>query len=136
MTAVLCRAALEVALAAMSPALATANENVSYKPVVGTPYQRVTVLLAAPANLEMGNARFTEQGFMQIDLAYPLGTGPAAPTARADLIRSTFYRGASFTSGGVTVHIEKTPEIAPGRVEEDRFVIPVKVRFFAHILRS
>jgi hypothetical protein len=57
-------------------------------------------------------------------------------TTRAELIRSTFYRGASFTSGGVTVNIEKTPEIAPGRVEEDRFVIPVKVRIFAHVIRS
>jgi hypothetical protein len=136
MSAVLCRAALEVALAAMSPALATAWENAPYTPVAGTPYQRVTLLLAEPANLEMGSARYTEQGYLQISLAYPLNAGAGAATARAELIRSTFYRGASFTSGGVTVNIEKTPEIAPGRVEEDRYVIPVKVRFFAHVIRS
>jgi hypothetical protein len=136
MSAVLVRAALEVALAAMSPALATAWENAPYTPVAGTPYQRVTLLLAEPANLEMGSARYTEQGYLQISLAYPLNAGAGAATARAELIRSTFYRGASFTSGGVTVNIEKTPEIAPGRVEEDRYVIPVKVRFFAHVIRS
>jgi hypothetical protein len=136
MSAILVRRALEVALAAMTPALATAWENAPYTPVVGTPYQRVTLMLAEPDNPEMGSARYTEQGIFQIDLKYPLNGGPSAVTTRAELIRSTFYRGASFTSGGVTVNIEKTPEIAPGRVEEDRFVIPVKVRIFAHILRS
>jgi hypothetical protein len=136
MSAVLVRRALEVALAAMTPSMATAYENAPYSPVNGTPYQRVTVLRAQPANPEQGGNLHTEQGFMQIDLAYPLGAGPAAAEARAELIRSTFYRGRSFTSGTVTVTIERTPEIAPGRVEEDRFVIPVKVRFFAHIIRS
>jgi hypothetical protein len=33
----------------------------------------------------------------------------------------------------VTVNIERTPEIMPGRVEEDRFVLPVRVRFYSHI---
>lgn len=136
MSAVLVRTALEVALAAMSPAVATAWENEPYTPVVGTPYQRVNLMLAAPDNPEMGSARYTEQGIFQISLAYPLDAGPGAATARAELIRSTFYRGASFVSGAVTVNIEKTPEIAPGRVEEDRFVIPVRVRFFAHIVRA
>lgn len=132
MSAVLCRRALEVELAAMIPAVATAYENAPFTPVAGTPYQRVTVLLAEPANLEM-SADHTEQGFMQVDLKYPLGGGPAAASTRAELIRSTFYRGASFTASGVTVHIERTPEIMPGRVEEDRYVVPVRIRFYAHI---
>lgn len=136
MSAVLVRAALEVALNAMSPSLATAWENAPYAPISGTPYQRVNLLLAEPDNPEMGGHLHTERGYLQVSLAYPLNAGPGTATARADLIRSTFYRGRSFTSGAITVHIEKTPEIAPGRVEEDRFVIPVKVRFFAHIVRS
>lgn len=132
MSAAAVRAALEVALAAMSPALATAYENANYSPVVGTPYQRVFVLRAAPDNPEIG--RFTiERGIMQISLYYPLGTGPAAAEARAELIRTTFYRGASFTASGVTTIIERTPEISPGRAEDDRWVVPVRVRFFAHI---
>lgn len=133
MSAVLVRQALEVALAAMSPALSTAWENVPFTPVSGEPFQRVTVLLAEPANPVIGPDFHTEQGFMQVDLAYPLNAGPGAATARAELIRSTFARGAPFTASGVTVTIERTPEIMPGRVEEDRFVIPVRVRFYAHI---
>lgn len=133
MSAALVRKALEVALAAMSPALSTAYENAPFSPVVGTAYQRVTLLLTEPANPVVGGGFYTEEGFLQVDLAYPLDAGPAAATARAELIRTTFYRGASFTASGVTVNIERTPEIMPGRVEADRFVIPVRIRFYAHV---
>lgn len=134
MSALKVRNALETALNAMSPALASAWENSAYIPVAGTPYQRVTLLLAEPVNAEIGRSGlYMEQGFMQVDLAYPLNAGAGAATARAELIRSTFYRGASFTASGVTVTIERTPEIMPGRVEEDRFTVPVRIRFYAHI---
>lgn len=136
MSAVAIRAALEVALAAMSPTLATAWENADFDPAPGTPYQQVSLLLAEPVNAEMGanaNAYYTEQGFLQIDLKYPLGEGPAAATTRAQLLRSTFYRGASFTASGVTAHIERTPEILPGRFEDERYVVPVRIRFYAHV---
>jgi len=136
MSAVLIRAALEVALATVGTNFPTAWENTPFQPVSGTAYQRVNLLLATPANPEMGSARYTEQGFLQVTLAYPLNTGPAAAHTRGELLRSTFYRGRSFTSGAVTVHIETTPEISPGRVEADRWEVPVKIRFFAHILRS
>ena len=131
MSLVAVRTALEVALAAMSPALATAWENVPYEPVSGTPYQRVFLLPAAPDNPEMGRLA-REQGIFQISLAYPLNAGPGAALARAELIRDTFYRGATFTASGVTTTIERTPEISPGRIEEDRYVVPVRVRFFSH----
>ena len=136
MSAVAVRSALQEALVDITPTIGFAWENVKYSPVPGTPYARVTVLLAEPANAEVGaGARtyYTEQGFMQVDLRYPLGNGPTAALTRAEAIRSTFYRGASFTASGVTAHIERTPEIMPGRVEDDRFVIPVRSRFYAHI---
>lgn len=134
MSAVLIRYALEEALAGMSPALATAPENESFAPAEGTPYQRVTMLLAEPVNAEIGRAGLhREEGFLQVDLKYPLNRGSGAAATRAELIRSTFYRGASFTASGVTVNIERTPEIMPGRVEEDRYVVPVRIRFYSHI---
>jgi hypothetical protein len=135
MSAVKVRSALETALAAMSPALSTAFENAPFTPTVGTPYQRATLLLAQPANDEFSST-YREEGFLQVDLAYPLSDGPGAASARAEMIRTTFPRGASFTASGVVVNIERTPEIMPGRVEEDRFIIPVRVRFYAHITGS
>lgn len=131
MSAVLIRTALETALAAMSPSLATAYENTPYTPIVGTPYQRVTLLLADPFQPEIG--RMTqERGFLQVSLAYPLNAGPSAAATRAELIRDTFYRGRSFTASGITVTIEKTPEISPAMIEPDRYVVPVRIRFFAN----
>lgn len=134
MSSVLVRRALEVALAAMAPSIAYAWENTPYTPVVGTPYAGVFLLLAQPANNEVGGNLYREEGFLQVSLAYPLDAGPGAAAARAELIRTTFKRGSSFTASGVTVNIERTPEIAPGRIEEDRYVLPVKIRFYAHVV--
>lgn len=125
------RNALETALNGISPSLATAWENSPYTPVFGTPYQRVYLLAAEPDNPEMGR-HVVERGFLQVSLAYPLDDGPGAAMTRAELIRSTFYRGAAFTASGITTQIERTPEIAPAQIEDDRYVVPVRVRFFAH----
>ena len=130
------RSALEVALAAMSPAMPTAYENAPFIPVVGVAYQRAFLLTAQPENTEMGNTRHTEIGIFQISLNYPLSTGPRDATLRAELIRSTFYQGRTFSAGGIDATVENTPEIAPGRVEDERYVVPVKIRFFSHVIRS
>jgi hypothetical protein len=126
------RAALETQLATVSPAISTAYENAEFTPVTGTPYQQVTLLPATPANVEMGPG-YTEQGIFQANLFYPNGSGPADAIARAELIRAAFPYAASFVSGGVTVNIIATPEIGPARPEDDRFMVPVKIRFQARI---
>lgn len=132
MSIVSIRAALETALAAMSPALATANENVSYSPTPGTPYQDVAVLFARPDNTE-NSASHLSQGFMQVTLRYPLNTGSAAAATRAEAIRTAFPRGRSLTSGAVKVTITDTPEILPAYTDADRYCVPVRVRFHSHI---
>ena len=127
------RAALETRLAAMSPALATAYENVPYAPVLGTPFQAVYLLPATPDNSTMGDGHYVEQGIFQVSLFYPLQAGPKAAADRAELIRTQFKRGTSMTSGSVTVRIMRTPEIGQGRVDGDRWHIPVKCVYFAEI---
>ena len=132
MSAVKIKAALETALNGMS-ALATAWENVPYTPITGTAYQQVNILFAEPDNVEYGRT-YRELGYMQVKLMYPLEKGSSAAMTRAELIRSTFYRGASFTNSGVTVIIDKTPEISAGSIEIDRYAIPVKIRFFSNVI--
>ncbi len=132
MSIVAVRAALETALDGMSPALATQYENAPFTPTPGTAYQAVALLTAQPRNDEV-SASHVEQGLFQITLRYPQNTGPAAAAARANLIRATFYRGASFTSGSVTVTVNRTPEILPAFTEGDRYVVPVRVPFEAPI---
>lgn len=127
------RRALEGALNAMAPAVATQYENTRYTPVAGTPYQACYLLPAEPGNEEIG-PNYTQAGLFQINLFYPAdGSGPAAATTRAEAIRTAFYRGRSLTSGGVVVTINRTPEIAPAFADGDRLVIPVRVRFFASL---
>lgn len=128
------RIALETKLSAMSPALSTAWENSPYTPTVGTPYQMVWLLPAEPDNPTMGDDFYREMGIFQITLMYPLQTGPAAAMARAELIRTAFKRGTSMTSGTVTVIVDKTPEIGVGRIDGDRWAVPVKVPWHADII--
>lgn len=133
MSSILIRAALESALAGMSPALATAWENVPYTPVTGTPYQAAFLLMARPAKMVMDQGIRREQGMLKVILRYPLNAGPSAAQARAELIRSTFYAGRTLSASGVTVTIDGTPEIAPAAVDGDRYAMPVNVFFYSNI---
>jgi hypothetical protein len=124
--------ALESALAAMMPALATEYSNMTLAPVIGTPWQRATLLPAEPANPEIGGALVQEVGIFQISLFYPIGFGSADALARAQMIRSVFKRASAFTSNGVTVTVERTPEIGPALIEKDWYHLPVRIRYFSN----
>lgn len=127
------RAALETALYDAAPTFATAWENAAFAPIAGTPYQRVHVLFARPDNLIFGRA-WRELGFMQVKLMYPLGTGSAAIAAKVNALCAVFYRGASFINNNITVVIHNSPSVSAGRVEGDRYAVPIKIRFFANNL--
>jgi len=128
------RAALQSKLDGMSPALATAWENFKDDsvPIDGVPYQ-AAYLLPSVENPTMGDDYHRLIGIFQINLYYPLLEGTATAEARAELISTTFKRGTSMASGGITTRIEKTPEIMPGRADGDRWMIPIKIRFFAGV---
>lgn len=135
----LCRAALETALKNITPELNTLNpekttawDNVQHVPGSGIPYQRATVLFAAPDNPVYGPG-YQERGILQVTLYYPIQTGAGAAALRAALIRDTFKRGTSLVSGAVTVVIEKTPEIGAGTPDGDRWALPVKIRWYANV---
>lgn len=132
MSIVSIRQALESAVDGITPALATAWENDEYTPVTGTPYQRVYLLPVDPENIEYGDV-YRENGILQINLFYPLKAGTATAATRAELIRSTFKRGNSYSKDGISVVINKTPKIKQGRRIDDRWMIPVDINFFAHV---
>lgn len=126
------RIALETALGTISPAIDTYYENSTYKPVMGAAYQTVSFVFAAPMNEEYG-PNYRESGYMQVNLKYPQGTGSKDIEARIALIRNKFKRGVSFTQNGVVTIIDRTLEVRPGFSDEERFVKPVFVKFFANI---
>jgi hypothetical protein len=127
------RAALESRLNNMANPISTAWENAHFAPVAGTPYQAAYLLPATPDNPTMGDSFYREQGIFQVSLFYLLQEGPATAAARAELIRTAFKRGTALTSGTVTVRILRTPEIGQGRVDGDRWHVPVKCTYFAGI---
>ena len=127
------RIALETKLNGMTPSISTAWENVPFTPVSGTPYQAAYLLPATPANPTMGDGYYREHGIFQITLMYPIQAGTLTAATRAELIRSTFKRGTTLISGTVSVIIERTPEIGQGRVDGDRWALPVKIRWYAGI---
>jgi hypothetical protein len=127
------RRALETALAGMTPELSTAYENLDFKPTEGVAYQQANFLFAEPENPEMGDTFTREQGIFQILLKYPQNKGSKEVDARADLIKSVFHKKAEFTNAGITVTIERTPAVFPGYRDTDRWVVPVRVRFYSNI---
>jgi hypothetical protein len=125
------RAVLETQLATVSgPDYAW--ENTPYVPVTGTPYAQPVLLATTPANLEMGPA-FTEQGIFQVNGFWPKDAGSADATAWAESVRDAFPYATTLSAGGITVDIINTTEIGPARPEDDRFMVPVKVRWSARI---
>lgn len=124
--------AFEIALSEITPALPTAWDNVEFNPVAGQSWQKVDILFAEPDNPEWGSG-YQQRGFMQVMLFASLLDGAFIARQRAELLRSIFYRKATFTNGGIVVQVERTPDILPGRVDNDWYTLPVRVRFFANI---
>lgn len=133
MSQIAIRNALENALAAITPAIDIVHENEAYAPIAGRPYCEAHVLFATPANPTMGDGFYQELGIFQINLQYPTEVGTADAAAQAQLIRDAFSRGATFADGGVTVQVDRTPELSAGTVDGDRWFQPVKIRWHADI---
>ena len=125
--------ALEVRLSELDPDIATDWENTNFTPVTGTPYQAANVLFAEPENPTFGDDFYRQRGYLQVQLRYPSNTGKAAAFQRAGLLQSWFKRGLSLEADGITTIVEKTPEVTNGQNDGDRYVVIVRVRFYANI---
>lgn len=126
--------ALESAVKSAFPTMPIGWENVSYSPPVdGSMWFAVNVIPATPENPTLGDAFHREVGFMQIMISSPIDGGSGKSYSKAELIRDAFPRGTSFTSGGYTVTIAKTASIGPGSRQQDRFMLPVRIYWFANI---
>ena len=132
MSALTIRQLLEQRVAAMTPALATAWENVLFEPP-DAPWQDVTLMLDAPQRPTLGSAFWRQRGHLQILLVYPLNTGVATVMARAELIRTTFPQGLTLSSGSVRILLETNAEIARGRELSGWYQVPVTIPFTADI---
>lgn len=129
MSVPLIRRAFENRLLAMAPALATALQNAKFEPVLGTPYQRLYLLPAEPATVDIGLATTDERGIFQVSLCYPQEKGPGAAEARAELIRQHFSVGTEMIESGLRIRVTRKPAIAAGIPDGAWWMVPVSIRY-------
>lgn len=130
------RAALDARLEAYTPALSIAWENQGYKPAVGSAFVKVDLLPARTENPEFGagaNDVRVLRGIYQLRLNHPVNAGPSAAAALADALVAHFARGSSYTYGGTTVRLLKTPSVAPAYPDGAWYVTPISVEYRAEI---
>lgn len=125
--------ALERHLNLLTPALATAYENVAFTPVAGTAYQRVVVVPTKTVNPVMGSEYRREEGELQVFLAYPQGVGSTNVLSRATLVQDHFKRGLTLTEGNVQINFYRTPKIAGSLLTTDRIVVPIIISYEAEV---
>lgn len=127
------RKLLETRLNALTPPLPTSYENTNFTEPTGA-YQKVQLVPIKALNPVMGDDYYREVGEFQIFLAYPRNNGTADAAERADLLKQHFSRGLTMQEGNVRVHILQTPRIAGGMIVNDRYVVPVIVRYEVEVL--
>lgn len=132
------KAALETRLKAMSTLLPTQWENTAFTPPNSGAWQSVNFLPAEPENPSIlgvaGSEMYRENGFMQVTLSYPAQGGAGSALTKAEAIRDWFPRGGSYSFGGLTVVVRRTPRIGPAMVQGDRYVLPVSIPYFANVI--
>lgn len=132
------KTALEARLKAMSPLLPTQWENSAFTPPSSDPYQTVHLLPAEPANPSIlgvaGSEMYRELGVMQVTLVYPAKGGAGSALSKAEAIRDWFPRGQSLSYGGLTTIISRTPRIGPAMVQNDRYILPISISYFANVI--
>ncbi len=123
---------VETYLKSLTPDFPTAWENVNFKPPAG-PFQVPTFLFAEPDNRGSKDSPYLQRGLCTINLAYPTNQGGGAAQAKAEDLKEHFKAGTTIAADDFNVIVEKTPEITGGNIEESRYIVRVRVRFFAYI---
>lgn len=128
------RAALETRLAALFPDFPTAFENAEFDEPEKDPFQEAYVLFSDPDNPTMGDEFYRQRGIFQITCRFPLLEGSENAGLHGEILRQGFARGLSLSADGVTTHIERTPAIGNGSNIAGRWVIIVRVTFYADVM--
>ncbi len=73
-------------------------------------------------------------GFLQVDLNYPVGNGTKAIGEKADAIINAFTAAKRFTDSGQEV-ICKTCGRSPGRTKDGTYTVSVSLYWYAYVIR-
>lgn len=132
MSITLIEAALEKHLLTI-PCIDTAYENKTFEPKTGVPYQRINHLTNTPLDITLERDLTEERGIMQVSLLYPLNQGRVPAKTQAMAIRDAFKPPRILSAGGISIEIRRTPSIAGGMPDGDRYMVPVSIYWNAFI---
>jgi hypothetical protein len=127
------RKLLEQRLAALSPSLPTAWENVEFKPPNGK-YLMCSIKLGEPDDRNIGCDYYREEATLNVYICDKLGIGPSSAFETAESVRALFNKGLTLEESNVKITILVTPRIAGGAVTTDRYVVPVVIKAMVEVL--
>lgn len=120
------QSALEKRLLSLAPQLPTAWENATFTPPAGM-WQRVSHLINTPRDVSLALDAVIDQGIFQVSLYAPINTGRLAAMQRAQAIRAHFAPPLDLIEGLAWVQIYRTPAIAGGMPDGDRWHLPISI---------
>ena len=109
----------------------TAYENTTFTPATGQPYQRSALAPLTPENPTLGDDYHREVGFYQVVLSYPKGEGVGNITSMAELVKDYFKRGTTLVEGSDKIIIDRTPQISPVYINDNRAEITIRIRYYS-----
>ena len=119
-------------LKALTPALPTALEGMSFTPPTGM-YQRLQFVVEPPTDPTFGTYFYRENVQVQIFVVDKLDVGTTNAETRAELIRDWFNKGLTLTEGNVRMHVLRTPHVSSAAVAADRIIVPVLIQVTAEV---
>lgn len=114
-----------------------AAENSPFsKPTDQSPWAAVHIFMNQPSVATLGaEGQDAHDGIMQIDLNYPLNTGEAAVTAKADGLTDFFKAGKRLAHSGVELTVSSCGR-SRGREVEGWYRVSMTVTWFARVSRN
>ena len=114
-----------------------AVENAPFdKPTDQSPWAAAFVLMNQPSVATLGDeGQDGHDGFLQIDLNYPLMTGEAAVTAKADELTDFFKAGKRLAHSGVELTVASCGR-SRGREVDGWYRVSMTVTWFARVSRN
>ena len=109
----------------------TAFENITFTPVLNQPHQLSRLIPLPVENPTFGDNYNREIGFYQVVLSYPKGNGVGDITTMADKVKDYFKRGTTLIEGSDKIIVDRTPEISPVYINDNRAEITIRIRYYS-----
>lgn len=109
----------------------TAFENITFTPVLNQPHQLSRLVPLPVENPTFGDNYNREIGFYQVVLSYPKGNGVGDIITMADKVKDYFKRGTTLIEGSDKIIVDRTPEISPVYINDNRAEITIRIRYYS-----